>query len=256
VTDPFALAGLVAIVALGFTVESAVGFGATVITVSMGALITRIGAVLPAYVPVNMALSAYLVARYRRRIAWGVLAARVAPFVAVGTPLGFLLGERIPERVGVRMFGLFVIVLALAEAWSVRAARGSSEIDPAPPESPLRTWARDAVAMTGCGVLFGMYGTGGPLAVWSVSRHARDPGVFRATLAALWLTLNGVMVARFLRQGAIDRRSLTLTALFIPALAIGTLAGERLHRAVSPRTFRSGVFALLFVVGVTLAVRR
>ncbi len=261
-SDPAALALLVCIVALGFTVESAVGFGATVITVSMGALVTRIGAVLPAYVPVNMALSAYLVVRYRRQIAWRVLAWRVAPFVAAGMPLGFALGARVPEHIGVRAFGVFVIALALAEAWSARVERlervggAAKETAPMAPESPVRTWSRDAFAMTACGILFGMYGTGGPLAVWSVSRHARDPSVFRATLATLWLALNAVMIGRYLHQGAIDRRTLTLTGLFVPALAVGALLGERLHRAVPPRTFRSGVFALLFVVGVILAVRR
>lgn len=251
---------LALIVALAFAVESAIGFGATVITVSLGALIVSLSAVLPAYIPVNMALSGYLVLRYRKDIAWRVLAARIAPFVAIGMPLGFWAGATVPERVGVKIFGAFVIVLALSEARSRwRASRAESPeaaIDEPAAERPLKTWARDVFAMSLCGVLFGMYGTGGPLAVWSVSHHARDPGVFRATLALLWFALNLIVHVRNLSTGHYDLRTLALTASFIPSLVIGTLVGERLHRSVPAKTFRTAVFAMLFVVGCVLVLRR
>ncbi|MFO0558939.1 MAG: sulfite exporter TauE/SafE family protein [Polyangiales bacterium] len=247
---------LIAIVTLAFSVESAIGFGATVITVSLGALVASISAVLPAYIPVNMALSGYLVLRYRREIAWRVLFARVAPFVAIGMPAGFMAGSTVPERVGVRLFGAFVIALAVSEAIARWRARGEAEAREPASEPPLKTWARDVVAMTGCGVLFGMYGTGGPLAVWSVSHHARDPGVFRATLATLWFVLNAIVLARYALNGQITGRSLALTAAFVPALAVGTFVGEWLHRTVSARAFRTVVFALLFVVGCVLVTRR
>ena len=153
---------LIAIVTAAFAVESAIGFGATVITVSLGALVASIPTVLPSYIPVNMALSGYLVLRYRKDIAWRVLAARIAPFVAVGMPVGFWAGTAVPERVGVRLFGAFVITLAVTEAIArLRAHRAAETADVA--EHPAKTWARDVFAMTGCGVLFGMYGTGGPL---------------------------------------------------------------------------------------------
>lgn len=249
---------LIAIVTVAFVVESAIGFGATVITVSLGALVASLSTVLPAYIPVNMALSGYLVLRYRKDIAWGVLGARIAPFVAVGMPLGFWAGTAVPERVGVRLFGVFVITLAVTEAIARWRARGASEEAgrEAPAEPPLKTWARDVFAMTGCGVLFGMYGTGGPLAVWSVSHHARDPGVFRATLATLWFVLNAIVLGRYALHGQLSSRSLALTASFVPALAVGTFVGEWLHRTVSAKTFRTVVFALLFVVGCVLVTRR
>ncbi|MBL8681874.1 MAG: sulfite exporter TauE/SafE family protein [Myxococcales bacterium] len=255
--SPAKTALLVAIVTAAFTVESAIGFGATVITVSLGALVASIASVLPAYIPVNMALSGYLFVRYRRDVAWRVLAARIAPFVAIGMPVGFWAGATIPERVGVRLFGGFVIALAISEAAARLRARehDGAQRDASATEPSWRTWARDVFAMTACGVLFGMYGTGGPLAVWSVSHHARDPGVFRATLAALWFVLNAIVLARFAIDHKITQSTLTLTATFVPALVVGTVLGEWLHRAVPAKTFRTVVFALLFVVGSVLVAR-
>ncbi|MDP3274403.1 MAG: sulfite exporter TauE/SafE family protein [Deltaproteobacteria bacterium] len=248
---------LLLIVTFAFAVESTIGFGATVITVSFGALIADIDQVLPAYVPVNMALSGYLALRYLRLVDRRVLLTRIAPFVAVGMPVGFWLKRRVAPAVGVKMFGAFVVCLALSEL--VSRIRRANKPDPSIEElhePPMLTWLRDAVAMTGCGVLFGMYGTGGPLAVWSVSHHARDPGVFRATLAMLWLLLNAVVLAEFWRAGTLNHHSLWLTAAFVPALGVGTLVGERLHRTVPATTFRSAVFALLFAVGLVLLLRR
>jgi uncharacterized membrane protein YfcA len=154
----------------------------------------------------------------------------------------------------VRLFGAFVITLAVTEAIARLRAKGDAERVDAP-EPAAKTWARDVFAMTGCGVLFGMYGTGGPLAVWSVSHHAKDPGVFRATLALLWFVLNAIVHARFMLSGQFNARSLALTAAFVPALVIGTFVGEWLHRSVPAKTFRAAVFALLFVVGCVLVAR-
>lgn len=248
-------AQLIAIVTLAFCVESAIGFGATVITVSLGAMVVRIGVLLPAYIPVNMALSGYLVLRYRRAIAWRVFFARIAPFVAIGMPAGFWASSTVPERVGVRLFGAFVIALAVTEAMGRWRARGASSAGDHKSEAPLKTWARDMVAMTACGVLFGMYGTGGPLAVWSVSHHARDPAVFRATLATLWFVLNAIVLGRYALHGQITGQSLSLTMAFVPALAVGTFVGEWLHRTVSAKTFRTVVYAMLFIVGCVLVLR-
>jgi uncharacterized membrane protein YfcA len=251
---------LMFVVAAGFTVESAMGFGATVTTLSLTALIAPTLEVLPAYIPLNLALSSYLVVRYAPQIAWGVLIARVAPFVAVGMAAGFAIGARISRSVGLRIFGAFVLCLALAEAHSrlrprVDTALKEPSAAPPAPEAPLRTWARDIVAMTLCGALFGMYATGGPLAVWSVSHHARRPAVFRATLALLWLVLNGIFFYRLHLAHKVTAESFRSTLLFVPALIIGTAVGEWLHRRVSAATFRSIVFSLLFCVGLVLLIR-
>ena len=238
----------------GFTVESAIGFGATVMTLSLSALIAPSMDVLPAYIPLNLALSLYLVVRYFREIAWRVLLTRIAPFVGVGMFVGVAIGARLSRAVGLRIFGAFVIALALSEAYSrYRAAKAPDAI--APPESATRTWTRDVIAMTLCGVMFGMYATGGPLAVWSVTHHAKTPAVFRATLAFLWLTLNSIFFYGLFSAHKVTTGSLQMTLVFIPALLLGTATGEWLHHRVSAVRFRTIVFALLFCVGTVLVLR-
>ncbi len=60
---PLALAAF-----LGFSVETVLGFGATLITVAIGSFFVDLEALLPAIAPLNLMLSLYLVARYHREI--------------------------------------------------------------------------------------------------------------------------------------------------------------------------------------------
>ena len=88
VSEPVALALLAVIGLLAFTTEGAMGFGGTVIAVSLGAQLFAIDALLPAFVPINMALSAYLLVAGWREIAWPTLARTVAPPVVIGVIAG------------------------------------------------------------------------------------------------------------------------------------------------------------------------
>ena len=63
--SPATLVTLAAVVALAFTIEATIGFGATVITVALGALFLPIDALLPVYIPVHIMLSASIVLRCR-----------------------------------------------------------------------------------------------------------------------------------------------------------------------------------------------
>src|SRR5688572_7177748 len=100
----------VALVAFG--VEGAIGFGATVIAASIGAQLVPLDDLLPAFVPVNMALSAWLVVTGWRAIAWRMLAVEIAPIVALGAAVGLALFH-VPAKTALALaFGVFVVGLA------------------------------------------------------------------------------------------------------------------------------------------------
>lgn len=244
--SPAAL-GLGAIVALAFTVEASLGFGATVVTVALGSMILPIDAILPSYVPLNLLMSGYLVARYRREVDGSLLGRRVLPAVLVGMPLGMLAFSRFDERLLKVAFGAFVVMLALLEL--------SSAGTPSKLRKPLPR-ALGALMLSIGGVAHGAFGTGGPMVVYVLGRElAGDKARFRATLSVLWLVLNAVLVASFVVGGKVDAASATTTGLLVAPLVLGLFAGEWLHARIPASRFRGAVFALLGVVGATLVVR-
>lgn len=241
---------LVAIVALAFTVEAAVGFGATIVTVALGSMLTRVDAILPAFVPVNVVLSLVLVARHHRHVALGLLGSRVLPFVVAGLPLGFYVGRHADEGLLKVCFGVFVLALSVLEL--SRGRRGAAAAVPA---SVLPPWPGRALLFAG-GVVHGAFATGGPMVVYVLGRElGADKARFRATLSLLWLVLNGLLVAGFVQAGSVTRGTLRMSALFGGALLIGLLLGEQVHRRIDSGRFSTYVFGLLGVVGAVIVAR-
>lgn len=244
--SPVAGAALIAIVTVAFATETAIGFGATLITLALGSLVAPLDELLHAVVPLNVALSAAVVARSWRHIDGRALGLRILPVMALGFPIGVLAFERLPPARSQLALGVFVALLGALEL--ARQVRGRGE------ERPLPRAAGVALLFLG-GFLHGAFGTGGPPVVYVCGRSLADKHVFRGTLAALWLLLGALLVAAYARNGHVGAASLGRTALLVPGLVLGLVAGDVAHRRIPERAFRLVVFAMLVVVGVVLAVR-
>lgn len=237
------LAALAAISFAAFATEAALGFAGTVLAVSLGAQVVPLDLLLPAFIPINLALSLSVALVDRTRIGWRQLAVELAPPVAIGAAIGLAL-FRLPARLHLQLaFGLFVVALAALEL--VRMRR--------PASSPSR-WAGRALLLAG-GLAHGLFGAGGPLIVYVLRQRLTDKAAFRATLAIVWLTLNSLLCASY---AAMDLyRSEVGTAMVAMAVVVAPafIAGNRLHRAIEPALFHRVVVLLLLGAGALLAVR-
>jgi uncharacterized protein len=235
------LVALTVIALVAFGTEGAIGFGATVIAASLGAQLIPLDELLPAFVPVNMVLSAWLAITGIRAVAWRFLAVEIAPAVVAGAVIGLALFHLPAKGVLSLCFGGFVAGLA-----ALRLLR--------PADRPLAPILR--IAMLGLGgVAHGLFGTGGPMIVYVARRRVEDKRVFRATLAVLWFSLNTALLANFLALGLYERRTLDLGIAIAIAIVPGLWFGERLHRALAPARFERVVWILLLLAGIALAVR-
>ncbi len=236
---------LMVIVAVAFSAEAITGFGATVLTVAMGAHLMPLAVLLPAYVPVNFLLSAWLLARHHRHLDRPLLLRRVLPLVGSGMVLGLLLYRLQPGKSLLIGFGAFVALLAALELW--RIARRA-------PGRPPGVW-QTRVALVAGGIVHGVYGSGGPLIVYATSKSIADKSAFRVTLSALWLVLGAVLMAHYAMLGQLTTATLLTSVSLLPALGLALLMGEKLHHRVPEAPFRVLVYALLLVAAVSLLWR-
>ena len=233
---------LLAMIALvAFATEGAIGFGGTVITACLGAQLIPIDVLLPAFVPINLALSTWLLTSGRDAIAWGVLVRTIALPVAIGAALGLALFHLPAKTVLAAVFGGFVAVLAI-----IQLAR--------PAARPLSARWQRAFLVAG-GVAHGLFGTGGPMIVYVTRRELADKRAFRATLAVLWLVLNTALLVNFLALGLYGRTSVELGGVVGLVLLPGLWLGERIHRALDGARFERLVWTLLLGAGLALAIR-
>lgn len=243
--SPMTLALLALVVFAAFLAEATVGFGATVVTVALGAFLYPLDLLLPAFVPINVLLSSYLVSRYWKSVDWKLLLRRVIPLMGVGLPLGmwaFTIGE---DRLLKIVFGVFVVILSGIEL--VRLFRKQGET------KPLGTAVRSILLLLG-GVVHGMFATGGPMAVYVTGREIEDKTSFRSTLAALWLLLNLALVVGYAVNGSLTVQTGKIGLVLVVPLLLGILSGEWLHRRVEASVFRGLLFGLLLVAGALLVV--
>lgn len=234
---------LAAVVALAFTVEAAMGFGATVVTLALASLFMPTSEILPAFVPINVLLSGYLTFRGRSFVRGKVLFREVLPAMALGLPIGIVAFRRLDEDALRLALGLFVVVVSLLE---LRSKAGASPAD--------RVVASLLLALGG--VVHGAFGSGGPLVVYVLGRKlSHDKAAFRATLSALWLVLNVALLASYAQAGQLTTSTAAVSGWLTVPLAIGLLTGERVHRAMPAHRFRPLVFGLLLAVGLVLVAR-
>lgn len=217
---------LFAIALLAFAVEGTLGFGATVIVVTLGAQFVPLDVLLPSFVPLSMVLSLCLL---RRGIVWPVLA-RMAPLLAIGIAAGIAIGRIADPRVLLVAFGVFVAVLA---TWKL-AGRAA-------------LWPRPLLVLGG--IVHGLFGTGGPMIVYAARTEIADKTQFRSTLAVVWLALNAALLASMHRAPSMN--SAWMAAAILPGLA----AGHWLHRRLDAERFERAVWLLLLVAGAVLAIR-
>ena len=235
------LAILAMIALVAFATEGAIGFGGTVITACLGAQLVPLDVLLPAFVPLNLAMSAWLLTSGRDAIAWRVLVRTIALPVAVGAAVGLALFHLPAKAALAAVFGGFVAVLAVVQL--VRPASRALS----------RGWQR-AFLVAG-GIAHGLFGTGGPLIVYVTRRELADKRAFRATLAVLWLVLNTALLANFLALGLYSRHTAELGGVVGLTLLPGLWLGERIHRALDGARFERLVWTLLLVAGLALAIR-
>ena len=237
-----------ALVVIGsYAVQTAIGFGSVLISVTFGAQLIGLQEVIHLVVPISFLQTGYIVIRHRDGIDWGLLSKRVIPWMALGMACAFLLLTRVGGPWLGLAFGWMVLALSARDLHRLRAA---SVIVHEPISGPA-----SVAALFGAGVVHGIYASGGPLLVYAVGREGLSKHVFRSTLSMVWIILNLILVARFVLAGDYDRAVMLDVLLLVPTVPIGILVGEWIHHRVDEKRFRIAVLILLMAAAISLIVR-
>lgn len=236
--DPGLLVILGVIALVAFATEGAIGFGGTVLAASIGAQVVDLELLLPAFVPLNILMSSWLLSRGPKVVAWRMLFAEVVPAVAVGAAVGLALpfASWIPFA-----FGVFVVALALFQLLR-------------PAEAALPRIVQLGLLALG-GIAHGLFGTGGPMIVYVTRRRLADKLAFRSTLAVLWLALNAALLTKFISTGLYHGPTFEIGGVLALVIVPGLFVGDRVHRKLDAARFERVVWVVLLLAGSALAVR-
>jgi uncharacterized membrane protein YfcA len=236
---------LAAIVGGAFAIEATSGFGATILVVTFGVHLFPITTLLPVIVPLGLVLSVSIAWRNRGHVDRALVVRRILPLMGAGLAIGLAIFERASNDGLRRAFGFFVVGVAIAELWRTLHATGAPR-----PLPPLATRA----TLLGAGVIHGIWSSGGPLLVYALGRLPIEKRAFRATLSTVWVVLASALTLAYAWQGRVGRESLIATATLLPVLATAYVAGDWAHHRLDESKFRTLIYALLIVAGLTNAL--
>ena len=156
--------------------------------------------------------------------------------------LGMLLAQGISGRVRLEfllvVYGLLIIIIA------VRGLMGCREANLSGPAIPF--------LLVAAGILHGLFLSGGALLVIYARQRFPDKSVFRATLTAVWVFLNSLILAGHLLGGQITPVRLKLILPGMAVSLLGVYFGNLLHNRISREHFAMLANILLILSGLSI----
>ena len=239
------LAWAAGVVLGAYVVRGMSGFGAGLVATPLLAFLFPITTVVPTTALLVFVLFIFLTLRDRQQVLWAEFR-RLLPPTLLGVAVGLYLFSVLDNRLLLKMLGGFLLLYAgymLIAQWIGARQLQLSE-----------KWAWP-LGFLGAFIdsLFG--GGGGTLVV--IYMHARgvDKAPFRATLAALWFVEMIARIGGYTLAGYYTEPTLSLVAVMLPFMWLGTWLGEKINARISHQTFTRILAVMLLLSGASLLLK-
>lgn len=167
-------------------------------------------------------------------------AVKISGLMLAGMAAGFALFSLFPAESLAKAYGALIILIALKGLFVKK-------------EAALPGWLAIAVVL-GAGVIHGMFLSGGSLLVIYAVSVLKEKAVIRATLAPVWVLLNGVILVQDVVMQHFTPRTILLCLLCLPMAALALFVGNRLHKRIPQAFFIRLTYCLLILSGLALLV--
>ena len=217
---------LVGITLLAATVNGALGYGFSSITVPVALLFLTNRVLNPALVPIEVVLNAYVL--YVNRRSLPVVWRRTLPIVVALAP-GVVVGTMLVSMVSSDWLK-FITYVTLLPLILLQAAGF---------RRPIRSERSAGLVFGGgLGVLYSVTTISGPPLAVALSNQGLAKEEFRAALGFIRLAESSMTAVAYAFAGLYSRSSMALIPQILPSLAIGVPIGAQLIRHMRPETFR------------------
>lgn len=104
------------------------------------------------------------------------------------------------------------------------------------------------------GIIHGIFVCGGPLLVSYAASKMKDKQTFRATLSAVWIVLNSVIMFTNIHDGLFTKKLLPQLGISLVLLIGAVFIGERIAKKMNKDVFLVLSYALMLISGVSLLI--
>ena len=229
------------VILAGSCVQSALGFGTTMITMGFLPLIMEYGKAMGLSIVMVSISTIYISVKYRESIQWGVMLPFLIP-TAVICGIVNLLSAKVSSDMMYLLLGImFVAVSIFFFVFSDRI-----HITPNP--------VSGTILGVICGVCYGLFASGGPTAALYLLPATKSKKEYLATIQAFLCVNNIVVLMISLFLGRLDMADLPMVGAGIVAMLAGTLLGLVIHDKIPSSVFGKIIYAFVGIGGVWIIV--
>ena len=230
-------------------IEAITGFGSTVIAMPFVIAIT--GSVIVARVPTTLHTWLYggwVVVTDFKRILWRQYFTIILT-VLLGLPLGMYASRYFPDTALKITLAVFMICVSINGM--IQGLHRTDFSDTSQSQQP-HGWkmAMFCILLFLGGIFHGAFSSGGPLLIIYATLVIKEKGNFRATMCAVWFTLNSIILTEWLIRGVFKMEGIVwLCLITLPFLLVGAFVGTLIHKRISAKNFTRFVYIILLLSG-------
>ena len=229
------------IILAGACVQSALGFGTTMITMGFLPLLMDYSKAMGLSIVMVSISTVYISLKYRDAIQWGIMMPFLIP-TSIICGIVNILSAKVDSQVMYLLLGvMFVAVSVFFFVFSDKI-----HLKPTP--------VSGAVLGVICGIFYGLFASGGPTAALYLLPATKNKKEYLATIQAFLCINNLLILAISLVLGRLDLADLPLVGAGVAALAAGTLLGLLIHDRIPSDVFGKVIYAFVGVGGVWIIV--
>ena len=229
------------IVLTGACIQSALGFGATMVTMGFLPLLMDYGKALGLSIALVTISTAWISWKYRDLIQWKVMLPFLIP-TAVICGIVNILSAKVSSDVMYLLLGIMFVAV------SVFFFVFSNKIRIRP------TAASGTILGVICGISYGLFGSGGPMAALYLLPATKGKTEYLATIQAFLFVNNTLVLAISLILGRLNMTDLPMVGAGVIALLAGTLLGLKIHKLIPAEIFGKVIYSFVGIGGIWIIV--
>lgn len=229
------------VILAGSCVQSALGFGTTMITMGFLPLIMEYSKAMGLSIVMVTISTLYISVKYRESIRWGVMLPFLIP-TAVICGIVNLLSAKVSSDMMYLLLGIMFVAV------SIFFFVFSDKIHITP--NPVSGTILGVI----CGVCYGLFASGGPTAALYLLPATKNKKEYLATIQAFLCVNNIVVLMISLFLGRLDMADLPMVGAGIAAMIAGTLLGLVIHDKIPSSVFGKVIYAFVGIGGVWIIV--
>ena len=225
----------------GSCVQSALGFGTTMITMGFLPLIMDYSKAMGLSIVMVSISTLYVSLKYRESIQWAVMLPFLIPTAIITGIVNFL-----SAKVGSDVMYLLLGIMFVAVSIFFFVFSDKIHITP----NPLSGTILGVI----CGICYGLFASGGPTAALYLLPATKSKKEYLATIQAFLCVNNLVVLAISLLLGRLNMGDLPMVGAGIIAMLAGTLLGLVIHNRIPASVFGKVIYAFVGIGGVWIIV--